>query len=319
MKKVTRIAMCLCLTGILSACEAKAVEDSRITDIRRNILDPGSGEISIIAHRSCWQNAPENSLLALAHCIQAGVNIVEIDVRRTKDGHLVLLHDKTLDRTTNGSGYLRDHTLSEIKQLKLRNRHGKKGAVVTELTDAKIPTLSEVLDFSRGKLILNLDIKDDAVAQQAFDLVERKGMGEQILVKLREAPDSDRLKNYTLPNGALFMPIIFQCGHKWKGFCAEKLSEIVQDYKGYNPIAFEIVFNDIEYLKEGMTAMQSMNARVWVNTLSPKLAAGRDDIQALEDPDAHWGLFRDMGVNMIQTDYPIKLTQYLNSKKRIMD
>ena len=253
-----------------------------IETIRQNILNHDNGMISVVAHRACWQNAPENTLLAIENCIKSGVDIIEIDVRRTKDGHLVLLHDKTLDRTTNGSGRLNSHTLADVKALNVVSNN-------EEVTSLKIPTLDEVLDFTRGKLILNLDIKDDDVAQQAFNQVADKKMGKQILVKLREAPDSARLRNYKLPEGALFMPIIFQCGHKWKGACARKLSKVVKKYEKYKPVAFEVVFNDIKFLNEGIQAIHDIDAKVWVNTLSPILSANHDDMKALEKPDENWG------------------------------
>jgi len=284
-----------------------------IDSIRREILDDQSMDVEIIAHRACWQSAPENSLPSLAACIHSGVKIVEVDVRRTKDRQLVLLHDETLDRTTNGSGFIHDYTLEEIKALRLRNRDGRFGKSHAALTQETIPTLRQALEFSRGKLILNLDVKDDDIAQQAFDEVDALNMGSQILVKLREAPDSKRLLNYTLPEGALFMPIIFQCNAQWQGFCGDTLSDLVLRYKQYKPIAFEIVFSELDYLKEGIDAIQSMNARIWVNTLSSTIAAGHGDLQALDDPDANWGLFRNLGVNMIQTDYPYVLKNYLDS------
>ena len=282
-----------------------------IDSIRREMLDHQSTDVEIIAHRACWQSAPENSLQSLAACFQSGIKIVEVDVRRTKDRQLVLMHDETLDRTTSGSGFLHDYTLAEIKALRLRNRDGRFGRNGAEFTEELIPTLRQALEFSRGKLILNLDVKNDEIAQQAFDEVDELNMGSHILVKLREAPDSDRMKNYTLPTGALFMPIIFQCDAQWEGFCGEKLSDLALAYKKYKPVAFEVVFSDLDYLQEGIDAMQSMNARIWVNTLSSTIAAGHGDLQALEDPDANWGLLRNMGVNMIQTDYPEALRTYL--------
>ena len=308
--KLPLLTLCLPIVALISGCQENSQSTNSIAEIRAKILNTNNGEVSVIAHRSCWQNAPENSLLAIKHCIASGVDIIEIDIRSTKDGQLVLLHDKTLGRTTNGSGHLRNKTLSEIKKLKLYNREGKDKA---DLTNFTIPTLDEVLELSRGKVVLNLDIKDDRVAQQAFDIVESKGMGAQILVKLREYPGSDRLNNYRFPKNSLFMPIIVQCGRK-KGVCVDNLSSIVTKYKKYNPVAFELVFDDIEFVKEGVTAMQAMDARIWVNTMFPELSAGYIDETAKSDPDAVWGYLFSLGVNMIQTDTPQNLVNYLNQK-----
>jgi hypothetical protein len=67
-----------------------------------------------------WRNDPENSLQSLKRAAVLGVDIVEMDLKRTKDGQLVLMHDKTLDRTTTGSGPVSDHTLGELQSLTLR-------------------------------------------------------------------------------------------------------------------------------------------------------------------------------------------------------
>ncbi len=78
-------------------------------------------DIYVAAHRGGdWRNDPENSLQSLKRAVALGVDIVEMDLKRTKDGQLVLMHDKTLDRTTTGSGPVSDHTLEELQTFALR-------------------------------------------------------------------------------------------------------------------------------------------------------------------------------------------------------
>ena len=72
-----------------------------------NLKDSKNNQVIVVAHRGDWRNAPENSLQAIQNCIDMGVDMVEIDIRETKDCHLVLMHDKTLDRTTNGKGEIK--------------------------------------------------------------------------------------------------------------------------------------------------------------------------------------------------------------------
>jgi glycerophosphoryl diester phosphodiesterase len=308
MKKIFVILMCV----FVSACQTENNGSDAIAEIREKILDPNKG-ISVIAHRACWQNAPENSLLAIERCIAAGVDIIEIDIRATRDGHLVLLHDKTLDRTTDGTGVLSEKTLSEIKKLKLFNRDGKVSK--SQLTALSIPTLKEVLSLTRGKVILNLDIKDDLIAQKAFDIVDSMDMGAQILVKLREYPDSERLKNYRLPKNSMFMPIVVQCGPR-QGVCVNKLSDIVPHYAKFDPVAFELVFNDFSFVEEGVGSITAINKRVWVNTMFAELSAGYTDEKAEFDPDSIWGVLFSNGVNMIQTDKPTHLLEYVQQDGR---
>ena len=103
----------------LSTCFA--LWANRLDDIRAKLFNPQSKSVLVVSHRGDWRNACENSLEAIENAVQMGVDIVEVDLARTKDGHLILMHDQTLDRTTTGKGKVEDHTLAEIKDLRLRN------------------------------------------------------------------------------------------------------------------------------------------------------------------------------------------------------
>lgn len=78
-------------------------------------------EILVVAHRADWRNAPENSLQGIQNCIDMGVDMVEIDLKKTKDGHLVVMHDRTINRTMTGKGKPEDYTLAELKAMYLKN------------------------------------------------------------------------------------------------------------------------------------------------------------------------------------------------------
>ncbi|MGH1363199.1 MAG: glycerophosphodiester phosphodiesterase family protein [Calditrichia bacterium] len=99
---------------------------------------------------------PENSIEAMVNTVSHGKAIIEIDVTRSKDGVMVLMHDKTLDRTTTGSGPIEDFTLAELKELYLKDETGA-------VTTFRIPTLEESLDWARGKAVLSLDSKGISV------------------------------------------------------------------------------------------------------------------------------------------------------------
>ena len=90
----------------------------------------------------------------------------EIDPRLTKDGVIVLMHDETIDRTTTGKGKVSDYTYAELQQFNLVDRNGN-------VTAFKIPTLKECLEWSKGKTILNLDIKDVPLEVMA-DFIEKE-------------------------------------------------------------------------------------------------------------------------------------------------
>lgn len=117
----------------------------RVEAIRKVLLNPETDQVLVVAHRAYWRsNAPENSLAAIDSAIQLKMDMVELDVWRTKDHHLVLMHDPTVDRTTDGKGRIADMTLAEIKQLRLKDKDGR-------LTSHRVPTLREALLLAKGK------------------------------------------------------------------------------------------------------------------------------------------------------------------------
>src|SRR5690606_30935720 len=99
------------------------------------------------------QGLPENSIAGMEGGLRHTPAFFEIDPRLTKDSVIVLMHDATLDRTTNGTGKLADYTWAEVQQLRLKDRDGN-------VTSYGIPTLDEVIEWARGKTVLNLDQKD---------------------------------------------------------------------------------------------------------------------------------------------------------------
>lgn len=112
-----------------------------------------------IAHRGAMGYEPENTLLSFQKAIELNADMIEMDVYRCKTGELVVIHDYTLDRTTNGSGYVWDYTYEEIKRL----RTGK---------DQTIPGLDEVLE-NLGNIKINLELKDEAIAEQVYNTITR--------------------------------------------------------------------------------------------------------------------------------------------------
>ena len=81
--------------------------------------------IFVVAHRGDWRHAPENSIAAIKSAISIGADMVEIDIQKTKDGDFVLMHDNSIDRTTNGKGYINNYTVKELKNFKLRYNSGE--------------------------------------------------------------------------------------------------------------------------------------------------------------------------------------------------
>lgn len=118
------------------------------------------GRPVIIGHRGASGHAPENTLASFAKAIEFGVDAVELDVYLCKSGELVVIHDATLDRTTNGKGAVEDKTLEEIK-------------LYTCEGGEKIPTLIEVFDLVQRRCIVNVELKGALTASPVADLIEK--------------------------------------------------------------------------------------------------------------------------------------------------
>lgn len=110
-------------------------------------------EAAIVAHRGASGYAPENTMAAFELAVQMDADYIELDVRMSKDGELVVLHDETVERTTNGAGNVRDYTLSELKALDAGSYFAPGYAKET------IPTLQEVLDRFQGRIGLLIEVK----------------------------------------------------------------------------------------------------------------------------------------------------------------
>ena len=121
-----------------------------------------------IGHRGAAGHAPENTLAAIQKGIALGVDFVEIDVRRTADGVLVVLHDETVNRTTNGKGRVDRLSLQEVKKFNAGNGE-------------HIPTLEEVLKVAAGKAGLMVELKVKGMAQRTVEVVHEAGFRDPVI------------------------------------------------------------------------------------------------------------------------------------------
>lgn len=134
----------------------------------------------ILAHRGASGHAPENTLEAFRLAMEMGADGFELDVHMSADGELIVIHDETVDRTTDGTGYVKDMTLAQLKQL-----DACKG--MEKYRGAKIPTLGEVFDLIRDTHhTVNVEIKTDnifydGIERKCLELEKEKGMEGRIL------------------------------------------------------------------------------------------------------------------------------------------
>ena len=155
---------------------ALATQAATHVDSLLNCLhNPKSNYVFVIAHRADWRGAPENSIQGIENAIRMGVDMVEIDIRRTADGQFILMHDATLNRTSTGKGRIADYTLEQIKQFRLRSGH----AIKSRRT---IPTLEEALLACRGRVLVNIDKGGDFI-REILPIIQRTGTEKQVIIK----------------------------------------------------------------------------------------------------------------------------------------
>lgn len=151
---------------------------------------PGSA-VDVIAHRGASAYAPENTLAAFALAEEMGADWFELDCRLTKDHEIVVIHDDTLDRTTNGSGSVRESTLDEIKQLDAGSWFGEKWRA------EPVPTLKQAFDQSDRKIGVYVEIKnaaDDApLVSDIFDLADHGDQFRHDVMALIERSETRNL------------------------------------------------------------------------------------------------------------------------------
>lgn len=255
-------------------------------------------KVMVIAHRADWREAPENSIPAIKKAIEKGVNMVEIDLALTKDNVLILMHDKTIDRTTTGKGSPSDYTIEEIKKLFLRDGLG----VPTEM---KVPTLSEVLDVTDGKIFINLDKAFDYF-DLVYPILKEKKMFDQVLFKGTATYDEFNKKYGKIKDEIHYMPIVrLGSGEGWS-----KVNGYLKNHKIYG---FEFTIGPDENYLINFKEIQKSKIKIWVNSMWPQLCAGHNDDKVFENPDVYnW--YPDHHVNMIQTDRPKELINFLKKK-----
>lgn len=207
-----------------------------------------------IAHRGYSGKFDENTMLAFEKAIEYNADGIETDVQVSKDGVLVLIHDETLDRTTDGKGYVKDYTLAELKRFKTKNGE-------------EIPTLQELLQLvSKSNLrMLNLELKNsifsyEGLEEKVLDMIKEYNLKEQIiissfnhlsLVKVRKLDKEIKLgalTSSTLANVPEYLwQISVECYHPF--FPSILNEEYMKEIKNAGIMVNPYTVNTEEYMK----------------------------------------------------------------------
>lgn len=238
----------------------------------------------VIAHRGDHTAAPEGSLKAFENAIALGVDYVEVDLRTSADGQLIVMHDALVDRTTDGHGAVRDLALDSLKRLKISNKsHPEFGA-------EPIPTFAEVLERCRNRVGVYLDFKD-ADAGQAWGAIQQAGMEKALVVYVNDSAQFRAWRAVapavpllvSLPKSVRDVPTL-------QVFLDTCNAEILDGpYTAYTP----------ELVREAVRR----GRRVWADAQHP--AEGPTD----------WGRALAAGLHGLQTDHPASLIQFLKQNQ----
>jgi glycerophosphoryl diester phosphodiesterase len=248
------------------------------------IANLSKDNILVCAHRSFHTNAPENSIKSVKDAVEAGIDIIEIDVRTTKDSIMVLMHDKDIDRITTGKGLIKNYTFSELQQFNLK--------IKDSVTEDKIPLLEDVLKIAKGKLIVNLDLK--AVNyKQLYQTLKKYNMEKEVISYTGTLKEVNKMLG--IDSLYAVMPLV-------------KTKEEMLYYH-QNTKSLLQHFTDESFTKENMDWVHKNNKIVFVNTLWDE-----DDSFILGKMEA---IDRVIALKpaIIQTDHPKLLINYLRSKK----
>jgi glycerophosphoryl diester phosphodiesterase len=241
-----------------------------------------SGPPHIFAHRGGTRWAPENTLAAFSKAIKAGCYGIELDVQRCKSGEIIVLHDPTLNRTTDGTGLLKDKTFEEVRGLSA----GKWFSA--EFAAEKLPTLDEVLNLVDGKLVVNVEIKNTPIGYPNIE--------NDILRILKPYKYPDKIVISSLDHELLFRLHEMNCPYQ-----LALLSDcILVDVKNY----------------AAKVGAHAWNPRFWTfrkDNLDSTHQAGLEvNIWTVNGPD-NWREVIAMGVDGIITDDPLGLMALVKS------
>ncbi len=295
------IAAICCMASCKEAAPQYA---NRAEMIAAQIHNPNSKYVVVACHRGDWRNYPENSIPAIESIIRMGADIMELDLKLTKDSVLVLSHDWTIDRCTTGKGRVSDYTLDELKQFRLRRAHG----VATD--SLHICTLREALECCKDRICVNVD-----QGYEYYDMVlaitEELGVTDQILIKGKHSVASVAEKMAAHEHNMMYMPIIDI--QKEQG---QKLFQEYMDTKTV-PLAYEVCWKKLTpEVSDCFKKVVESGSKLWVNTIWGSLCGYLDDDKALDcgDPAEVYDQVIALGASMIQTDRPEQLLNYLRKK-----
>lgn len=308
----------LAAVSLLCAAGTPHKYANRAEAIAAQIRDPHTKYVVVTCHRGDWRNFPENSISAIESIIRYGADIMELDLKMTKDSVLVLSHDHDVLRCTNftkvfknepgKSPKVKDLTYAEIQQLSLKRAHG------IAIDTVKMPTLRQALACCKDRICVNVD-QGYEYYDQVLAIAEELGVTDQILIKGKKPIEVVAAHEAKYAHHLMYMPIV-----DIQKPAGRKLLDSYLE-QGVVPLAYEVCWSRSDGAFEDVcTKILAQGSKVWVNTIWASLCGGdgNDDDAAFiaKDPGSVYQQYLDNGVSMIQTDRPELLIKWLKKKGR---
>jgi glycerophosphoryl diester phosphodiesterase len=247
----------------------------------------GRFPVVVIAHRGFSGAAPENTLVAFSKAIETGCDMIELDVQLSRDGEVVVIHDDTLDRTTNGKGKVSQHTLQDLKRFDAGFWFGP------QFTGERIPALKEVLELTCGKIPLTIELKKGDLgsytifdlADRAFAEVEKAGCLEQVVFSSFDRTAIERIMERNSR-----IPVAYIYKKRW---------DSPLELTGKYPFPILSCRHNV-LTKKNLSKAQQAGLKVNVWTV---------------DRESEIELFVDLGVDGIITNYPDRAIKVLKKRQ----
>tara|TARA_R110002167_G_scaffold335644_1_gene542994 strand:- start:1711 stop:2724 length:1014 start_codon:yes stop_codon:yes gene_type:complete len=326
MNKTTRLMLTAIFTLLLVQPSLGATRAEQISQRIHN-ANAYRGHVMVVAHRGLsWQNGEiiyaENSLDNLEKSIAAGIDIVETDVRLTKDRKLVVLHDGTLNRTTTCKGKVTDITLTELKKCKL---------VIAEktITNQTVPTLQEFFRAAKDRILINIDSKISLKdTEMVIQLARDEGVDGQIIIGAATNSEDDLANSLPFFERFKNSKVILMGNLHDDAVSAKFLYDILAIKNGPEIMQLRNSFvtgvDDMTldggplFSRSSINMAHKYNRHYWINTLytnsAGKRSGGRGDEMAVfaKMPNEVYGFWAKKGATLIQTDEPELAIEWLS-------
>jgi glycerophosphoryl diester phosphodiesterase len=244
-----------------------------------SILCAQNRPVVAISHRGEHLHHPENTIPAFEEAIRVGADFIEVDVRTTADGKLVLSHDSSVNRCTNGTGEVREMTFEQIERLDA----GIKSA--PEFAATRIPAFDEVLNLAHGRIGVYVDLKS-ATAQAIVDAIRKADMVGRVVIYRGDIPQLKEIQQ--IDPRLKVMPE------------SRNVENVKAAIESLHPKV--IAFGASDFFEEIIRLTKASGAAVYVDRM------GKTDT-----PEG-WQSAIDAGADGIQTDLPARLVEYLRKR-----